>query len=60
MNDQVTGAGATVLDPVCGMSIDPAKAAGMSRVGGQAYYFCSLGCNSKFDATPEKFGAPRQ
>lgn len=43
-----------VTDPICGMSIDPAKAAGTSERDGETYYFCSLGCKEKFDAaTPE-------
>jgi Cu+-exporting ATPase len=32
----------TVHDPVCGMDIDPATAAGTSEYKGQTYYFCSL------------------
>ena len=39
-------------DPVCGMQVDPAKAAGTSQYQGQTYYFCSKGCKTKFDANP--------
>jgi Cu+-exporting ATPase len=39
-------------DPVCGMQVDPAKAAGTSQDQGQTYYFCSKGCKTKFDANP--------
>lgn len=42
-------------DPVCHMSVDPAKAAGKSEHEGQTYYFCSGGCKKKFDAEPQKF-----
>ena len=42
-------------DPVCFMTVDPAKAAGASTYGGEAYYFCSSSCEAKFDATPEKY-----
>jgi Cu+-exporting ATPase len=31
-------------DVVCGMQVDPKKAAGQSEYEGKAYYFCSLGC----------------
>ena len=50
----------TVTDPVCGMQIDPAKAVGSSSHEGRTYYFCSRGCETKFDAAPEKYtaGAP--
>jgi P-type Cu+ transporter len=41
---------ARVTDPICGMSIDPAKAAGTSERDGETYYFCSQGCKKKFDA----------
>ncbi len=45
----------TVHDPVCGMDIDPATAAGTSVYKDQTYYFCSLGCKSSFDKDPEKY-----
>ena len=44
-----------VKDPVCGMDIDPATAAGKSDYKGQTYYFCSLGCKKSFDKEPEKY-----
>ena len=45
----------THIDPVCGMTVDPARAAGSSAYGGTKYYFCSPGCKTKFDASPGKF-----
>jgi Cu+-exporting ATPase len=39
-------------DPVCGMTVEPASAAGSSIYQGQTYYFCSTGCKAKFDAKP--------
>lgn len=42
-------------DVVCGMQVDPAKAAGSSQVGGKTYYFCSKACKTKFDADPAKY-----
>jgi YHS domain-containing protein len=44
---------AKVTDPVCGMKIDPAKAAGKSDYKGKTYYFCSDHCKKTFDAKPE-------
>ncbi len=44
-----------VKDPVCGMEIDPAKAAGYSEYEGQTHYFCNLNCKESFDAEPEKY-----
>jgi YHS domain-containing protein len=48
----------TVHDPVCGMDIDPATAAGTSEYKGQTYYFCSPGCKRSFDKAPEKYVNP--
>jgi YHS domain-containing protein len=45
----------TAIDPVCGMAVKPDQAAGMSRVGGTAFYFCSTQCNKTFDAEPERY-----
>ena len=42
-------------DVVCGMQVEPAKAAGSSAYQGMTYYFCSPGCKAKFDASPPKF-----
>jgi Cu+-exporting ATPase len=45
----------THKDPVCGMQIDAANAAGQSEYGGQTIYFCSLSCKQQFDANPTQF-----
>ena len=45
----------TVTDPVCGMTIDPAKAVGSSSYNGATYHFCSRGCETKFDVAPEHY-----
>jgi Cu+-exporting ATPase len=42
-------------DVVCGMNVDPAKAAGTSTHQGKTYYFCSPGCKTKFDADPGRY-----
>jgi Cu+-exporting ATPase len=44
-----------VIDPVCGMEIDPNTAAGKSDYQGKTYYFCSLGCKKSFDKEPQKY-----
>ena len=43
------------LDPVCGMTVDPAKAAGSHEHGGTTYYFCGKGCLARFKADPQKY-----
>jgi YHS domain-containing protein len=44
-----------VRDPVCGMMIDPARAAGSSTWQGTTYYFCSDACKQTFDAAPATY-----
>ncbi len=46
------------LDPVCGMTIDTAEAAGSFDYKGQRYYFCHPSCLGRFTADPESFLAP--
>jgi P-type Cu+ transporter len=48
---------ATAYDPVCGMTIDPADAAGTSQHAGKTIHFCSAGCKRKFDAEPAKYAS---
>jgi P-type Cu+ transporter len=43
------------LDPVCGMTVDSAKAAGSFEHGGKTYYFCSTHCLHRFRENPESF-----
>jgi YHS domain-containing protein len=45
----------SVLDPVCGMSVDPATAAGHSKFEGRDYYFCSVACKTQFDQNPRNY-----
>ncbi len=44
-----------VIDPVCGMKVDPSRAAGSVTHEGRTYYFCSKGCVAKFAADPQKY-----
>ena len=39
-------------DPICGMNVDPEKAAASSDYMGQTYYFCALGCRDVFAKDP--------
>ncbi len=47
-------------DPVCGMTVDPARAATTAEHAGKTYYFCCAGCAVKFRAQPEKYLAAAQ
>ncbi len=44
-----------VIDPVCGMTVDPATAAGSWEYHGHTYYFCSPHCLHQFQADPERY-----
>ena len=43
------------IDPVCGMTVNPATAAGQVTHAGQTYYFCSRHCVARFQAHPERY-----
>ncbi len=45
-------------DPVCGMTVDPATAAGSVTRNGTTYFFCSRHCLAKFAAEPAKYSTP--
>ena len=42
-------------DPVCGMGVNPASAAGSAEHSGRTYYFCSAFCLQKFQTSPEVY-----
>src|SRR5438067_4892532 len=45
-------------DPVCGMTVDPAKPGATAVHGGKTYYFCCSHCAARFRAAPEKYLQP--
>ncbi|HEX6750030.1 MAG TPA: heavy metal translocating P-type ATPase [Longimicrobium sp.] len=47
--------GTKVIDPACGMTVNPATAAGSSENAGRTYWFCSAGCKAAFDADPARY-----
>ncbi len=52
------GTRAGVIDPVCGMTVDPATTPHHATYDGHAFHFCSSGCRTKFIADPEKYFRP--
>jgi Cu+-exporting ATPase len=46
---------ARVLDPVCGMTVDPATSKHRFDYDGHTFHFCSAGCKTKFAADPKKY-----
>ena len=47
------------IDPICGMTVEPATAAGSHDHRGQRYYFCGLSCLERFKADPERALQPQ-
>lgn len=43
------------VDPVCGMTVQPADAAGTLEYKGHTYFFCSKNCLERFKLRPEEF-----
>ena len=44
-----------MIDPVCGMTVEPETAAAAWEHGGTVYYFCSVSCMERFRGDPEHF-----
>lgn len=44
-----------VLDPVCGMTVNPATSKHRFEHHGETFHFCSAGCRTKFAADPAKY-----
>src|SRR5687767_12727625 len=44
-----------MIDPVCGMQVDPARTPHRVEHGGETYYFCSAGCATRFKADPAHY-----
>ena len=53
-----SGTAERVRDPVCGMVVDPHTTPHRYQHAGRPYYFCSAGCQAKFQADPAKYLAP--
>jgi Cu+-exporting ATPase len=50
--------GPASIDPVCGMTVDPATAAGSYEYQGKTYYFCATSCLTKFRIDPTHYLTP--
>ena len=53
--EHTKGTAKIAKDPICGMTVDPSKAAATVEFDGQPYYFCSKGCTAKFQQDPNQF-----
>ena len=50
---------AKAVDPVCGMSVDPATAEAKAEYEGKTFWFCCDGCKEMFLADPARYAAPK-
>jgi Cu+-exporting ATPase len=51
-------AASQAIDPVCGMTVDPAKTPHKTTYQDTEYFFCSAGCRTKFITSPAKYLEP--
>ena len=48
------------IDPVCGMSVDPARAAAKRQRAGRQFYFCAPECAERFDRDPAVYASRKR
>jgi YHS domain-containing protein len=51
---------APVVDPVCGMAVEPGLARGAAEFGEKRFFFCSEACQRRFDTSPEEYAESRE
>ncbi|MDZ4870150.1 MAG: heavy metal translocating P-type ATPase [Alphaproteobacteria bacterium] len=54
------GMAANLRDPVCGMTVDPAKTQHHAQHAGATYHFCNARCREKFIVDPTKYLTPKE
>lgn len=54
-NGGQTPAEPATIDPVCGMTVDPGRAADTVEHAGRTWYFCSRHCAEKFRRAPQEY-----
>ena len=45
----------TVVDPVCGMKVDPCKTELTAEYEDKRFYFCAAGCLKTFEMNPAEY-----
>jgi Cu+-exporting ATPase len=59
-DEMLTDPAGQEIDPVCGMTVSPATAAGKYDYRNKTYYFCAAGCLNRFRLDPEKYLNPKK
>ena len=44
-----------VIDPVCGMTVNPRSAPAETEHEGKTYYFCAPVCKERFEEAPQRY-----
>jgi Cu+-exporting ATPase len=47
-----------VVDPVCGMTVNPLTAPAETTLDGRTYFFCAPICRERFEEDPGKYLSP--
>ena len=59
LHEAPSAAAAASVDPVCGMTVDPSRAAGHAEHAGRTYLFCSGHCLGEFQRDPARYAGAR-
>ena len=60
MEKQLEATVTSAIDPVCGMTVNPATTPHHADYKGVTYHFCAASCRTKFVATPLKYLEPEK
>ncbi len=58
LSESHAAADVIVKDPVCGMTVDPARTAHHATHDGRPFHFCCVGCRTRFEADPDRYLNP--
>jgi len=54
-SEQSAATASEARDPVCGMTVDTARAKYKSQIEDEMFYFCCIRCKESFDSSPESY-----
>ena len=60
LRPDAAGSAEHVVDPVCGMAVDPSSTPHRAEHDGRTYHFCSAGCQEDFEADPGAYLAEQR
>ena len=55
MHSEEKRAAGSVVDPVCGMQVDPGRPPARRDYAGKQYFFCCSSCAERFSSEPDKY-----